>query len=210
MLKIGSKLRKQIIEAGEILAGKGLLPATSGNLSMREPGSEILTITVSGKCKGKLEESDFLEIDLDAKAINDSKAKPSAETLLHTQIYKFFPEANAVFHIHSINSVVISKLFANSGELKLSNYELLKALTGVNTHQATEIIPIFRNTQNIANLAAEVQQYMQVNPEIHAYLIEAHGLYCWGETQEEALRQIEALETLFAAELKYLELRGKL
>lgn len=210
MLETISKLRQQIIEAGQVLSASGLLPATSGNLSMREPGSDLINITVSGKCKGKLREDDFLEIDLNANSVDNSKLKPSAETLLHTQIYKFFPEVNAVFHVHSINSVVISKLFAAQGELKLSNYELLKALTRINSHQHCEIIPIFKNTQNIANLSSEVQQYMQVNPSLHAYLIEAHGLYCWGTTQEEVLRQIEAFETLFAAELKYLELKGKL
>jgi len=80
--------REQIIDAASQLAGWGLLPATSGNLSMRN--DQAITITVSGKHKAHLTTEDFLEIDLEGKAIDSSGKKPSAETLLHTQLYKFY------------------------------------------------------------------------------------------------------------------------
>ncbi len=205
-----SEIRKEIIEAGRILASENLLPATSGNLSMKDAENGIITITTSGKSKGQLDYNDFIEIDINANPISDSLSRPSAETLLHTQIYKFFGSATAVFHIHSINSVVISKLFADAKEVKLKNYELLKALSGIKTHQHIETVPIFRNTQNIKLLAAEVDEYMQINPEIHGYLIEGHGLYSWGTSSQEALRHIEVFETLFEIEIKLAGLkRGK-
>jgi methylthioribulose-1-phosphate dehydratase len=97
---------------------------------------------------------------------------------------------------------VISKLYASQLGLKLRNYELLKALAGVKTHKHIETLPIFANTQNIKLLATEVEQYMNINPEIHGYLIEGHGLYTWGSSQAEALRHIEVFETLFEIEIK--------
>lgn len=204
MLKT-SEIRQKIIEAAKILANRGLLPATSGNLSMREPGSSEITITLSGKSKAALAELDFMDLAL-CETDSAILKRCSAETELHRQLYRFSNEINAVFHIHSVNSVLISKLFPH--EIKLQNYELLKALSGNHTHQLTEIIPVFANTQNIDLLAKEVNQYMNNNPEIHAYLIEGHGLYAWGKSQAETLRHIEALETLFEIELKYIVLKG--
>jgi methylthioribulose-1-phosphate dehydratase len=98
--------REQIIESAAKLANWGLLPATSGNLSMRN--DKAITITVSGKHKAHLTTEDFLEIDLEGQAVDASGKKPSAETLLHTQLYEFFPEVQAVFHVHSPASVIIS------------------------------------------------------------------------------------------------------
>ncbi len=202
------QIREQIIRIGQILAAKNLLPATSGNLSMRDLDTGIINISVSGKAKGELSYDDFIEIDIDANPLNDSLLRPSAETLLHTQIYKFFSEVNTVIHIHSINSVIISKLYAGARELKLKDYELLKALSGIKTHKHIETVPIFANTQNIGQLATEVNEYMRINPEIHGYLIEGHGLYTWGTSQREALRHIEAFETLFEIEKEISSLKG--
>ncbi|MCE2928848.1 MAG: methylthioribulose 1-phosphate dehydratase [Candidatus Caenarcaniphilales bacterium] len=196
--------REQIIDAASQLAGWGLLPATSGNLSMRN--DQAITITVSGKHKAHLTTEDFLEIDLEGKAIDSSGKKPSAETLLHTQLYKFFPETQAVFHVHSPASVIISKYLGANKELRLENYELLKALSGIETHAHIEVLPIFANTQNIRLLAEEVKQFLQVKSDIHAYLIEGHGLYSWGRSAAEVVRQIEALEVLMNCELELIKL----
>lgn len=197
-------LMLELIDAGQFLYSRSLLPATSGNLSLRYPEKNSVLITRSGQCKGQLSMQDFLEVDLNGLPINSHKT-PSAETLLHTQLYQFSDEINAVFHVHSINSVVISKIVGAGKELRLENYELLKALSGVHTHNHTEIIPVFKNTQNIKLLAAEVEQYMRVAPNTHAYLIEGHGIYSWGNDSQEALRHIEAIETLIEIELS---LRG--
>jgi len=36
---------------------------------------------------------------------------------------------------------------------------------------------------------------------LHAYLLEGHGLYTWGRSVEEALRHTEALEFMFECEV---------
>lgn len=198
-------LMLELIETGQLLYSKNFLPATSGNLSQRHAENNSAIITVSGKCKGKLCMQDFIEIDLNGIPINTNKI-PSAETLLHTQLYQFSDQINAVYHVHSLNSVIISKIIGANNELRLNNYELLKALSGVDTHNHTEVIPVFKNSQNIKLLASEVEQYLEVAPNTHAYLIEGHGIYSWGRSSEEALRHIEAIDTLIEAELNLMSL----
>ena len=204
MLKT-TNLAQQIIEAAKELAEAGMLPATSGNLSMREPGSDSLLITASGRYKAKLSEADFIELALDQQD-PEILAQASAETELHRQLYRFSDQITSVFHTHSKAAVLISKVYPQA--VNLTGYELLKALPGISTHKARISIPVFENTQNINSLARTVDAYMLSNPDTPAYIIKEHGLYAWGSSSQQVLNIIEALETIFEIALEYLKLQG--
>ena len=208
MLENTQNIRQELISAAQKLAAQSLLPATSGNLSARF--KELALITVSGKDKACLTEDDFLLVDYEAKPVEETEKKPSAETLLHTLIYKTFPKANYVYHVHSNASVIISKLVGANKEIKLENYELLKALSGITSHKAKEIVPIFRNSQRIDSLAKEVEQFFTVKSNIHAFILEGHGFYTWGSSHLECLRHTEALDTLFECELELIRTNQRL
>ncbi len=195
----------ELIEAGSKLASLNLLPATSGNLSCRYEDS--ICITVSGKDKASLNEDDFLLVDFQAQAIDGSNKTPSAETFLHTLIYETFPKANYIYHVHSSSSVVLSKLIGANKEIRLENYELLKAFNGITSHKAKVTIPVFRNSQKILSLAQEIKQFFTVMTDLHAFVLEAHGFYTWGSSHKECLRHVEALDTLLACELELIKLK---
>ncbi|MBP0953497.1 MULTISPECIES: methylthioribulose 1-phosphate dehydratase [Pseudomonas] len=192
-------LAQQIIEAGRFLYGRGWSPATSSNYSVRLSASEAL-LTVSGKHKGQLGIDDVLATDLHGNTLEPGK-KPSAETLLHTQLYSCRPQVGAVLHTHSVNATVLSRL-TDADHLVFEDYELQKAFQGVATHESQVMVPIFDNDQDIARLAAKVQPWLDAHPDCAGYLIRGHGLYTWGAQMSDALRQIEAFEFLFECELK--------
>jgi methylthioribulose-1-phosphate dehydratase len=172
------------------------VPATSGNFSARLSDGTI-AITVSGKHKGHLKPCDIMLIDSQGKSL-DGKV-PSAETFLHIQLYLRFSDVNAVLHPHSLNSTLIS--LQRKKKVILKNYELLKAFSGVTTHESRIVVPIFANDQDIPRLAELVETYMNESDENYAYLIAGHGLYTWGNSVEETLRYLDALDFLFACEL---------
>ncbi len=188
---------QQLIEAGRFIDGKGWVPATSGNFSARLSDGTI-AITVSGKHKGQLVAEDIMLIDAEGRSLDGKK--PSAETLLHTSVYQRFSEVQAVLHPHSLNSTLISRLFRN--EIVLNDYELLKALPDIDTHETQTVIPIFANDQDIQRLSKKVEDYMGNNNLIHAYIIAGHGFYTWGKSVQDALRHVEALEFLFDCEIR--------
>jgi methylthioribulose-1-phosphate dehydratase len=138
--------------------------------------------------------------------------KPSAETLLHTQVYRTFPKAKFIAHFHSSSSAVLSKVLLKKGikVLELEGFELLKALSGVQTHEYTEILPIFPNNQDIEELADLIQPVLDklANSEkpLHAYLLAGHGLYTWGNTVSETIRHVDALNTLIESYLLEMQL----
>lgn len=193
------QLSRAIIDAGRFLYGRGWSPATSSNYSARLTSAEAL-LTVSGKHKGELGMHDLLAVDMDGKSLEEAK-KPSAETLLHTQLYRWKPEIGAVLHTHSVNATVLSRI-SLSDSLVFADYELQKAFSGISTHECQVEVPIFNNDQDIARLAAQIQPWLDEHPDCVGYLIRGHGLYTWGAQMSDALRQIEAFEFLFECELK--------
>jgi methylthioribulose-1-phosphate dehydratase len=188
-------LAQQLVDAGRFIDQRGWVPATSGNFSARLPDGRI-AITVSGRHKGRLTVEDIMPIDAEGQSLDGRRA--SAETLLHTAIYRRYPHIHAVLHPHSPGATLLSRL--QRGTLVLENYELLKAFPGIETHEARVTIPIFPNDQDIDRLSNTVDRWIDQHGDIHGYIIESHGFYTWGGSVDEALRHLEALEFLFDIE----------
>ncbi len=176
---------------------RGWVPATSGNFSVRW-GSRVY-ITPTGLDKGTLTPEDLLEIDMDG-AVLGGKGRPSAETSLHTVIYRERVHARAILHVHSIWNTLLSGRFEQEGFVSLGGYELLKGLSGVATHEHEERVPIIANTQEYASLAEKMKAVLHEHGDAHGVLLSQHGLYTWGESVAEARRHLEALEFLFEVE----------
>ncbi len=193
-----------IIAAGQRLDACGLAPATSGNYSVRLSEGQI-AVTVSGRHKGRLTRDDVMLVNEAGVALENKK--PSAETGLHTLIYKLYPQVNAVLHVHSIPVVTLTRHLPEAAELVLKDYEMLKAFPGITTHEAVVRIPIFENSQNIEALAQEVDNRLRTRAPVPAYLIRGHGAYGWGKDMEEAERVIEALEHLLSCEIEAIRLQ---
>ena len=191
--------------AGEIITNvrelslAGLTPATSSNFSRRLDDRHA-AITVSGRDKGRLTEADIMVVDFDGNTVG-SEHRPSAETLLHTQLYRRFPDLGCVLHTHSQSQTVASRLYAGAGRVHLEGYELLKAFPGTSTHEAELDIPVLPNSQDMDTLAAQVDALLDRQP-MWGYLIDGHGLYAWGADMAEARRHLEAFEFLLGCELE--------
>ncbi|HMG84716.1 MAG TPA: methylthioribulose 1-phosphate dehydratase [Terracidiphilus sp.] len=188
---------EQLCATARACYARGWVPATSGNFSVRW-GSRI-SITPTGLDKGTLVQQDLLEIDMNGSVLG-GHGRPSAETSLHTVIYRERPEARAIVHVHTIWNTLLSGRFAGEGSVCISGYELLKGLAGVTTHEHTECVPIVANSQEYDALAEDLGEALREHPDAHGVLLSRHGLYTWGESVAEARRHLEALEFLFEVE----------
>ena len=197
---------QEIVAAGRKLGAQGLTPATSSNFSMRLDADHA-AVTVSGRDKGALTPDDIMVVDMDGSAV-DTTARPSAETLLHTHIYRRFAEANAVLHTHSRAQTVASRLYAPAGVMPLDGYELLKVFAGQTTHDTRIDLPVFPNTQHMPELVARVDDWIRADKPLYGYLIEGHGIYTWGRDMAETERHIEAFEFLIGCELELRRLKS--
>jgi len=194
----------EIIANTRELAALGWTPATSSNFSMRVDHSHV-AITVSGRDKGHLTEADVMVVDLSGRAVGTDQ-RPSAETLLHTQLYARMPEVGCVLHTHSLAQTLSSRLHAGAGHIRFEDYELIKAFRGQDTHATTMDVPVLPNNQHIPTLAAQVDVLLD-DGAMWGYLIDGHGMYAWGRDMAEARRHLEAFEFLLNCELEMRKLR---
>src|SRR5207344_361780 len=194
----------EIIATTHELAALGWTPATSSNFSMRLDDN-YAAITVSGRDKGRLGEADIMVVDFDGLPVA-SAHKPSAETLLHTQLYRRCPEIGCVLHTHSLNQTIASRLFGPVGRVRFEDYELIKAFRGQNTHETELDLPVLPNSQHMPTLAAQVDVLLDAG-SLWGYLIDGHGLYAWGRDMAEARRHLDAFEFLLSCELEMRKLQ---
>ncbi|PSN10353.1 methylthioribulose 1-phosphate dehydratase [filamentous cyanobacterium CCT1] len=203
-------IARSLAEAGRFLANQGWAPATSGNYSARLSDGAI-AITVSGRDKGQLTSDDIMTVDLQGQPLSPGK-RSSAETLLHTSLYQAYPEVGAVLHTHSVNCVSLSRWLLGRGHdsLVLTDYELLKALPGITTHEVEVAVPIVANSQDMVTLSEVVLARLKALTAPVGYIIAGHGLYSWGATVPQARMATEALEVLVSCALQDLLLSQKL
>jgi methylthioribulose-1-phosphate dehydratase len=190
---------RQLAEIGRRFDARNWVLGTSGNFSVVLGRSPLrLAMTRSGLPKGELTYDGIVEIDAAGTLLGHGIGRPSAETLLHLEIARG-RGADAVLHTHSIWSTLLSDRHASAGGLAIAGYEMLKGLEGVSTHEHREWIPILENDQNMERLALRVRQVLTEHRACHAFLLQRHGLYTWGETLPQAVRHVEIVEFLLEA-----------
>ncbi|MBV4365670.1 methylthioribulose 1-phosphate dehydratase [Erwinia phyllosphaerae] len=197
---------EQLVAACHWIGAKGWAPATGGNMSVRQDDNFCL-LSESGKDKGALTRDDFIQVEIANNNVPSGR-KPSAETGLHTLIYRLFPDAGAVLHTHTVNSTVLSRV-EKSAALTLQGYEMQKTLAGQNSHLDSVSVALFDNDQDIEALAGRIERFAAAQPLRYAFLLRGHGLTCWGRDVNEARRHLEGLEFLFQCELQRRLLEAK-
>ncbi|MEO5860415.1 MAG: methylthioribulose 1-phosphate dehydratase, partial [Pyrinomonadaceae bacterium] len=154
---------EELAEAGQEFYRRGWVLGTSGNFSALLARKPLrVCVTASGLEKGKLDETNFLELDDDAEILQGF-GKPSAETLIHLTIYRFLPKARSILHTHSVWGTILSDHFFEQAEIKIEGYEMLKGLAGVTTHEHTERVPIVENSQDYVALAHVIENVIRDN-----------------------------------------------
>ncbi|MGH8016315.1 MAG: methylthioribulose 1-phosphate dehydratase [Candidatus Zixiibacteriota bacterium] len=191
-----AEARTELMSVIKRITARGWCPATAGNFSVLLDRSPIrMLITPSGVDKNLISEADLLEVNEQVEVLSGN-GNPTAEGLIHAAVYKT-RDAKSVLHIHTVANTVLSEKHCKQGYLKISGYEILKAFPGVTTHEHTERIPIFSNSQDMNVLSNEILEKLNKDKNIKAVLLAGHGIYTWGSSPQTAYQHLEAFEFLF-------------
>jgi methylthioribulose-1-phosphate dehydratase len=192
----------ELAEVKDELAERDWFMGTSGNLAIKVSNYPLqFLVTASGKDKRKRTDEDFLLVDEFGRAVEETHLKPSAETLLHVEIYRR-TNAGCSLHVHTIDNNVISEVYGDNGEVTFKGQEMIKAFDKWE-EDAVLTIPIIHNFAHIPTLANKFSEY--VTGDTGAILIRNHGITVWGRTAFEAKKILEASEFLFRYQLRLLE-----
>jgi methylthioribose-1-phosphate isomerase len=116
--------------------------------------------------------------------------RPSAETTIHTAIYRA-TGADAVVHVHPPHATAQS--FDAPDVLRFSGYELIK---GLGTSETIDI-PVFVNHSDVARIGADIERHLTENPDAAPVLfIAGHGITAWGADLAQARDRAECLEAM--------------
>ncbi|MHB1286225.1 MAG: methylthioribulose 1-phosphate dehydratase [Leptospirales bacterium] len=192
----GDRWDHQLLEHASRFYRNGWVVGTSGNLSIRPPGEEI-RITASGRHKGALGIEDLLIVDSEGRALSETFSSPSAEISLHLAIYRQIKDAGAVYHVHTVESNLVS-LWAKNGEIHLPPLEMLKGL-GISGDSVPPSLPVFENDPDVSRIAQRVDERLgrKEGLRLPGFLIHLHGLTVWGRNPEEAFKHVELFDFLF-------------
>jgi methylthioribulose-1-phosphate dehydratase len=198
---------EELADVKDELAVRDWFMGTSGNLAIKVNDDPLqFLVTASGKDKRKRTSEDFLLVDGNGKPVNETHLKPSAETLLHVEIYKK-TSAGCSLHVHTVDNNIISELYGDKGEVVFAGQELIKAFD-LWDEDAVLRIPIISNPAHIPTLAKEFSEYLREDKG--AVLIRNHGINVWGKNAFEAKKLLEASEFLFRYHLRLLDYKNKI
>ena len=107
----------ELADIKDELAARDWFPGTSGNLAIRVSDDPLtFLVTASGRDKRKRTDEDFVLVDATGQLIGEQTGKPSAETLLHVDIFNN-TNATCSLHVHTVDNNVISELYAAKGHV---------------------------------------------------------------------------------------------
>jgi L-ribulose-5-phosphate 4-epimerase len=94
-------LREEVCALHAELVRNNLVAWTSGNISARVPGADLMVIKPSGVSYDDLTPQAMVVCDLDGKPSGENRLSPSSDTATHAYIYRHMPGVNGVVHTHS-------------------------------------------------------------------------------------------------------------
>jgi L-ribulose-5-phosphate 4-epimerase len=95
-----SALRREVCALHAELPRHGLVAWTSGNLSARVPGEDLMVIKASGVPYEELTPDAIVVCDLDG-ALVEGELSPSSDAATHACVYRHRPDVGGIAHTHS-------------------------------------------------------------------------------------------------------------
>ena len=99
------EVKNIVSDAGRELISRGLAARTWGNISCRVDGHTI-AVTPSGMAYDLITPDDIVLVDIYSGEVF-GRHKPSSELLIHTELYKYDCDVNAIIHTHQTFATAI-------------------------------------------------------------------------------------------------------
>jgi len=174
-------VKLRITETCRGLVEKGYLMATGGNVSARIMGQAAFAITPSNYDYLKMTPEDVCVLDLDLNPL-EGERKPSVESGMHAGVYQARADVNAVVHTHQVYASALALINAPIPALFDEQVRFLG--------RSVEIIPYAPSgTGWLKNTIVK-----HIKNHHNAYIIQNHGVLCFGDTLERAAHNVEILE----------------
>jgi len=184
------QVRAEIIHYAQLAAEFDLVPNTQGNISVRDPESDLVLITPHDMPYGTMTPDDLAVVDLYGNKVS-GRRDSSFETPVHCALYRARPDLHALVHTEPVYVNVL-------GVLGKPIEPVVVALL-VNLGGAVPIMPYMPSGTD-----AFGQEMVRVMGDGFGVVWANHGLLTAGKTVDEAFRRSIIVE--HAARIYHLAL----
>jgi L-fuculose-phosphate aldolase len=174
-----SALRADIVEVGRRMYARGYTASNDGNISVRM-GTDRLLMTPKSVCKGFMTPDMMCVTDLEGRKIQGDR-DPSSEMLMHLEVYRQRPDAQAVVHAHPPTATG----FAVAG-IPLDRAVLAEVVTTLGSVPIAEYA-----TPSTSELPEAVRKYIKAHDGM---LLANHGALTVGSDLFSAYYKMETIE----------------
>jgi L-fuculose-phosphate aldolase len=174
------RLKAEMVLVGRKLWDREYVDGNGGNLSVRLAGDYVLC-TPTMMSKGDLQPSDICLCDMEGAVVAGAH-KRSSEFLLHLEIYKANPRAQAVVHCHPPHATA----FAATGA---------PPPYGILTEQEIFIGPVAMAPYETPGTQAFAETVLPFVHHHNTILLQNHGIVCWSDTLTHAEWLAEIFDT---------------
>lgn len=101
------KLKEELVQLHLELPKNNLVAWTSGNISARDPETNLVVIKPSGVKFPDLRPETMVVVDIEGNLV-EGDYKASSDTASHCYIYRYMPAANGIVHTHSRYATVFA------------------------------------------------------------------------------------------------------
>jgi len=169
-------LREEVYELHLELPRNNLVVWTMGNVSARDPETNLVVIKPSGIRFEDLTPENMVIVDLDGNII-EGEHKASSDTASHCYIYRHRPDANGVVHTHSRYATAFAAL----------GREIPCFITGMGDEFGGPIPCGGFQLIGGEQIGQEVVKTLDGHRS-RACLLQNHGVFTIGETPEKAVK----------------------
>jgi len=185
------KLKKEVWRANLDLVRYGLVILTFGNASGIDRKKGLVVIKPSGVSYDELKPADMVVVGLDGK-VAEGTLNPSSDTPTHLALYRAFPGAGGIVHVHS----EYATMFAQAGK----EIPCLGTTHADHFHGPVPVTRLLTKREVAADYEGNtgrviVERFAGLDAiGTPAVLVAGHGPFAWGKTPGEAARNALVLE----------------
>lgn len=178
------KAKNDYLTASRKAAAAGLAAASGGNISVRIPGTEQMIIKPSGVTFSDVDESNLIVTELDG-TLTEGSLRPTKETILHGGLYRLFPSAGAVVHVHPVYSIMCANVY---DEIPLVTKQMKQIMDC-----PVPVCKIKSNTVDEKGMAM-IREMLEKHPGACCFLLEEHGAVAFAKNAADAENYAELVE----------------
>lgn len=187
------QLKQEVFETNLKLVEHGLVILTWGNASAITPDRKHVVIKPSGVSYATMQADQMVVVDLDGNIV-EGDLRPSSDLPTHLELYRRFPEVNAVIHTHSRYATAMAQAERDipcygttHADHFYGSIPCTRPLTADEIAEAYEL--------NTGKVIVETFRTRRLDPAaVPGVLVNKHGPFAWGSTCAKSLENAVVLD----------------